>query len=127
MSENGFVYFARAGNSSFVKIGFASDVERRMRELQTSNSSPVEALISIPGDRALEGRLHKRFAAHRKTGEWFRLSDEIKTFIRRNGGPTITLAAWRAQTATDDDVRDALKANANCLTRLSPPQTEGSR
>ena len=124
MPDIGFVYFARAGNSSFVKIGFASDVDRRMRELQTGNSSPVKALLTLSGDRALEGRLHKRFAADRKSGEWFRLSDEIKTFIRRNGGPTITLAAWRAQTATDDDVRDALRVNSARLARLTPREPE---
>lgn len=105
----GFVYFARVGNSLFVKIGFAKNVERRMRELQTAHAQPIKAIVAFPGDRAAEGHLHHRFRQHRARGEWFRLCDEIRIFIRQMGGPVYVLDKWKVE-VTDDDVRAALSA-----------------
>ncbi len=64
------VYVARRDSDSAVKIGWTSDVERRMKELRKEGASIV-LLAVLPGDKPDELALHDRFAAHRLDGEWF--------------------------------------------------------
>lgn len=105
--QEGFVYIARVANSRFVKIGYAKDVERRMRELQTAHAQPIKAIVIFPGDKATEGILHHRFRDQRAKGEWFRLCDELRIFIRRMGGPVLALDEWKRE-VSDDEVRAVL-------------------
>jgi excisionase family DNA binding protein len=67
------VYFAAAPDR--IKIGFSSDPERRERE--------IGALIvaTVPGSKALEGALHRHFAAVRIDGEWFARTYELEALI----------------------------------------------
>lgn len=66
-----FVYFIQEGGDGPVKIGFSKRPERRPQKLQTGN--PRELLLRhvLPGDRAIEDQLHRRFAPARIRGEWF--------------------------------------------------------
>ena len=105
----GSVYILRAGNSAFVKIGWARDVARRVSELQTANSAKLRVLVTVPGDKGLEGRLHHRFREERHRREWFRLSDPIREFIRQNGGPVLIQKRWLGPCGPDD-VRAAMEA-----------------
>jgi len=71
-----FVYFVRAGNRGAIKIGVASNVERRLETLQTGNAFKLHVLATIPCDNrghalTLEARFHKFFARQRIRGEWF--------------------------------------------------------
>jgi excisionase family DNA binding protein len=77
-----YVYFIRRGD--FVKIGKAGNVEKRLRALQAANPEPLELLATVYDDNghALERELHRKFAALRTTGEWFRLESELAEFIR---------------------------------------------
>jgi len=84
------VYFARAADGSGpIKIGSASDVERRLRELQTG--SPVRLhLVGVVarGGAQLELGLHRRFADLRQHGEWYAPSrDLLATIAELTGGP----------------------------------------
>lgn len=72
-----FVTFDR----EFVKIGFATDITARMRALQTAMPQPLHLMLALPGTLKDERDLHRRFAADRVQGEWFRLSPEIEAFI----------------------------------------------
>lgn len=65
------VYFIRAGEHGPVKIGVAADPARRMVNLQTSNSSPLQIIRLLDGHRADERRIHDLFADRRLAGEWF--------------------------------------------------------
>lgn len=61
-----------------VKIGIATDVERRRRSLQTSCPDEVTVLstvllASFAEARATEKRMHAAFAQYRTFGEWFRM------------------------------------------------------
>lgn len=69
------VYIVSDG-SGCVKIGKASQLERRLRELQTANGNPLTLLasISVPSSEkayALETYLHKLLKNSRANGEWF--------------------------------------------------------
>jgi hypothetical protein len=72
------VYFIQAGkNGSPVKIGVTSDLDERMRTLQTANPYPLTCKAAIPCfDKAvaykLESYLHRSLHKHRMQGEWFK-------------------------------------------------------
>jgi hypothetical protein len=75
------VYVISAADPQFVKIGFTTNFEQRLRSLRTaSHVEPIVHLV-IPGTRSLERDLHTRFASARQNREWFRLTDEIASFI----------------------------------------------
>ena len=75
-----WVYFITDG-MGHVKIGYTGDVAARLRELQACNAFTLRILGVLSGGHEAEGILHKRFAAHRVRGEWFRLNSEILEFI----------------------------------------------
>lgn len=77
----GAVYFIRAKTGGPVKIGFATDVDDRLRALQTSHHSELELVNAIGGSYADENALHERFKAYRLKGEWFRLTGALKRYL----------------------------------------------
>ena len=85
LAENthGRIYFVQSnGEDGPVKIGYtANDAMKRVAELASGSPYETALLLDLPGDRALEKALHKRFAADRIRGEWFRLSDCLRWFI----------------------------------------------
>jgi excisionase family DNA binding protein len=76
------VYMIRC--CDFVKIGKAERVEERFACLQAMNPYELELLHVLKADNGhrLESRLHKRFAAHRHKGEWFRFEGELAKWIK---------------------------------------------
>lgn len=56
--------------------------KKRLSGLQTSNVEPLKIVATIKGTVEKERQLHKRFAEYRLSGEWFYLSDELKSFIK---------------------------------------------
>ncbi len=78
----GYVYFIREGQDGPIKIGTTQgSPHTRQRAMQTGNSSDLVLLAAIPGDVALEKRLHERFAAVRMRGEWFEATAELLAFV----------------------------------------------
>lgn len=70
------VYFIQDSNTCHIKIGYTSgDPAERMAALQTGNPGKLVLLCHFePADQAYENTLHRRFAADRVQGEWFRPS-----------------------------------------------------
>lgn len=77
----GAVYFIRF--SDRVKIGFTTDLRRRLGDL------PYDEVLGVrvPATMTDERRLHKAFARLRVTGEWFRAEPELLTYIARTAKP----------------------------------------
>ena len=74
-----YVYmFYSAGR---VKIGTSIDPVRRLDALNNSSPSPVQLIWIGFGDRRREELLHQMFDVDRLHGEWFNLSDGIRSFI----------------------------------------------
>ena len=74
------VYFL--GLPGFVKIGCSSNLARRVTELQPGSPYAFELLAYLPGGSWADERVyHKRFHAHRCSGEWFALAPEIEEEI----------------------------------------------
>lgn len=81
---SGYVYLMQFGNE--YKIGNASNVERRFRELKTQ--MPYEGkiihTISTGDPEGIEAYWHQYFADKRLKGEWFALSpSDVKYFRKR--------------------------------------------
>lgn len=74
------VYFLRIG--SRVKIGTTTNVDERIAALMTGMPGKAALSYVTKGGRQLETALHRKFAADRVRGEWFRFSDAIKQWIR---------------------------------------------
>lgn len=79
--RRGVVYIAVRATDGAVKIGWTSDVMRRIAELRKECRSAVELAACFPGDKPDELRLHGRFAADRLDGEWHRPSDAVLAFV----------------------------------------------
>lgn len=66
------------GRPDTVKMGYATDPEKRVRKLQTGNATPLSLhhaeLVPRGFVRVLERHLHKDMHHLRVKGEWYRMS-----------------------------------------------------
>lgn len=72
ITPTGFVYLISAKGSGLHKIGYATDVEKRLSSLQTGSGGKLALEKSWPGTRADEKALHDLLKPYRINGEWFR-------------------------------------------------------
>ncbi|WP_371411494.1 GIY-YIG nuclease family protein [Nostoc linckia] len=75
-------------DSYAIKIGRASNVEKRLQSLQTSSPVPLEILKVVPMEnlkkaQEVETYLHTKFRHLRLSGEWFRAAPSLKDYINR--------------------------------------------
>lgn len=83
-SNNRRCYFIQSGE--FVKIGYSDKcIKKRLSSLQISSPFELILLAVIDSRQYTEKQLHSMFSKYHVRGEWFQLSDEIKTFINTNG------------------------------------------
>lgn len=73
------IYFIQCGDT--IKIGLSQNPWARLRSLRTGFSSKPVLLGHMPGTEEDEASIHKRFEAHRITGEWYRMDQELLAFI----------------------------------------------
>jgi hypothetical protein len=88
------VYFAAC--QSWVKIGYAKDIRKRVSTIAAMNPHQIRLVAFIEAEtdadaRALEGAMHARFGADRYRLEWFHFTDNIRRFLEEmayvNGAP----------------------------------------
>lgn len=75
-----WVYFIderQPGGGGMVKIGRARNIPKRLRELQTSNSSELRPLAWTAGGHDLEQCLHGTLDEYLVRGEWFQGCDMV--------------------------------------------------
>lgn len=77
------VYFVQDTRSGAVKVGFSTNVAKRVSGLRTSCPFPLRFLGSIPGGKERERELHAMFSCYfnRLCGEWYEHSDEMMASI----------------------------------------------
>jgi hypothetical protein len=80
------IYFIQAGPGGPIKIGYAIDVQVRVKQLQTGSHEELVTLKSIPGDKKREMAIHKALSVYRKQGEWFHPTGEVLSFIEQLDG-----------------------------------------
>lgn len=76
------VYFI-GSNDGPVKIGIAANPQARLSNLQTGHHEKLRIFAICDGGAEQEKAYHKRFAAHRLSGEWFARCPEIEAEIAR--------------------------------------------
>lgn len=72
------IYVLRYGD--LLKIGYSSQLEKRVYDIMQGIPGEVTFVGHMPGDREVEAHLHDAFSAHRFSGEWFRASPELEAF-----------------------------------------------
>jgi hypothetical protein len=80
------VYFIAAERLHLVKIGRASNVSARLRQLRQIIPLRLALLGTVPGGAAVEAALHRRFAHLREHGEWFRAGEDLLDVVQAAGG-----------------------------------------
>lgn len=136
------LYLFHAPTLSLCKIGFANNIERRFKAVQTSCPAPLAIIAKRDGGRWDEAILHQELSGHRAHGEWFFFSDEVEKIFRnfsfgvglvdcklqhspRSYGSN-TLARWMSrEQLTDSNLAHQLGVNHTSVMRwrrgLFPP------
>jgi len=78
----GFIYFIQSERGGPIKIGYATNVQQRLEQLQSAHPYRLLCLASTQGSIGLEHRLHENFDNYRLLGEWFEPCDELLDLIR---------------------------------------------
>lgn len=111
---NGFVYFAKCGDE--VKIGYSTDVRKRVESLAIGNAARIEIIGVVAGEPWLEGRTHARLSHLRKRGEWFADCDELRRVLAEMGGMALPDRVPKGKPDTSD-LRAAVAAVRGALGR----------
>lgn len=74
------VYFFQS-ETGLVKIGFTTDIKKRMQGLLHGSPVPLTLLGTVAGDAKLEAELHTEFSTLRRHGEWFELNESLRQRI----------------------------------------------
>jgi predicted GIY-YIG superfamily endonuclease len=80
-AREALIYVAQRDRDDAIKIGWTSNLERRLREVRKGQGCPVNLVAAFAGDKTVELKLHARFSATRVEGEWFLSSPEIHRWL----------------------------------------------
>lgn len=106
------VYFIRSGN--YIKIGYAEQPRRRLKELQTGNPEKLQLLGTVPGGPDREREIHHLFNDFRVKGEWFELVTDILAYLTSQGALAKTQAVKKRKAANAKPaVTAGLRQNRN--------------
>lgn len=80
---NMVIYIIEALDSENFKIGFTKNIDRRVKELQTSSAFKLEVKYTYESEFAtkIESKIHKSYSHLRLNGEWFKLDYDILEII----------------------------------------------
>ncbi len=93
IATNGQVYFAQCLTTMLIKVGFSTNVPKRMRQLMGVGQGPLRLLATIDGNVFRERDVHDEFASLRMGGwhfggrEWFRPEPSLILYILEHGTP----------------------------------------
>ena len=76
------IYFISDGNG-FIKIGRSTNVNQRIKQMQTGNAHKLILLsqFKTQNDKEMEQRIHDKYAKFRYRGEWFSIDGIDKFWI----------------------------------------------
>lgn len=75
------VYFIEAVGLDLVKIGYARDIDERLRKLAPGCPAPLRLLGVMPGGPSTEHHLHATLHSLRAHGEWFRRGPDLDAIL----------------------------------------------
>ena len=77
------LYLILDESSKKLKIGRSKNVNKRLRQLQTSNSGVLSILFTIKGMGYREESVHKKFAHLHINGEWYEYDKSIIDYFKK--------------------------------------------
>lgn len=87
------IYFIQCPDGGPVKIGYAEDVTKRVKDIQSCSPVPLALVATFDGDLKSEARWHKLFADQRLHGEWFaptlEMAEAVEAGLRLEGAPAL--------------------------------------
>lgn len=75
------VYFIRAGKEGPVKVGWASNIKSRFRQIAQGLPDLAVLEATLPGGIELEKRIHRALHQSRRRLEWFNPTKEVSALI----------------------------------------------
>ena len=71
-----YIYLIQSQEDGYYKIGVSKHPKKRVKQLQTGNSSELKLIESYQSEHAnqIERSLHRRYSYLKKEGEWFDMS-----------------------------------------------------
>lgn len=82
MNGTGYVYAVRAVTIGRIKIGYSTDPEVRLCNMQVGSPDILEIIATWPGTEQEERRLHRHLHQWRIHGEWFEPSENVLDAIK---------------------------------------------
>lgn len=81
----GFVYFIYSKNDNKIKVGFSKNyLLKRLKQLNTGNSSTLSLLGFVDGDMKLEKDIRNQFHYLKENLEWINIDQSLIDFINEN-------------------------------------------
>ncbi len=71
------IYFIQCPERIAVKIGVATDVDRRLKALQIGCPDKLNLIGTMNGGFTEERELHRKLRGHRIRGEWYHLNSKV--------------------------------------------------
>jgi len=78
----GKIYFIQGELTKLIKIGFTSDLKKRLESFEYCSPDKLILLGFMPGDEKMEAKLHNTFKRYHHHGEWFRPNKKLFEFIK---------------------------------------------
>lgn len=75
------VYFACIGDRGPVKIGYTTNIEKRVLMLRHASPCPISLIGFFDGPRKLEKEMHDRFGEDWIRAEWYEYSAAMRVFL----------------------------------------------
>jgi len=71
-----YIYLIQSLEDGYYKIGVSKHPKKRVKQLQTGNSSELKLVETYQSEHAnkIEKSLHRRYSYLKKEGEWFDMS-----------------------------------------------------
>jgi len=82
-NERGEIYFIQVGEDGPIKIGFATDTKKRMKDLQASSPTELRILGKFKGSMRDEKKTHEKFKKFWLRNEWFECNPQLIEFIKK--------------------------------------------
>ena len=81
--KQGYVYLIGNTEYGFVKIGYSTNPQLRLRSIQTGCPFKVKVLSFFNGTMETESRLQEKYKQYQSYGEWFFIKGELKEAIEQ--------------------------------------------
>lgn len=118
---SGFVYFVTYPDTSWMKVGYATDPQKRLNQLRVSSPEGLDLAAAIPATRADELAMHKALEGCKRSREWFKCDlVSYEVLERAKSGATIAHLIDLAGKLDAARKADLLDLSARISSRYDP-------